>query len=118
MPEQREETTDVRRRGMPRGRTKGYTKGDPERDRADFLERRRKRILLHGTVGAVEDLYDKIDRELKGRDWNWSTLAKEVPCSRQYLVKVTAKDSIPAEFFHRICQILEWDPDELLITEE
>lgn len=107
-----EETT--RRRGMPRGRTKGYTKGDPDRDRSEFLEARRKRIAIHGVVGTVSNLYDKIDEELKARDWNWSTLAKKVPCSRQYLVKVTAKNSIPDEFFFRLCQILDWTATEVM----
>lgn len=117
MAEASEETT-TRRRGMPRGRTKGYTEGDPDRDRSEFLEVRRKRIQIHGVVGAVDNLYDLIDAELKARDWNWSTLAKEVPCSRQYLVKVTVKDSIPEEFFYRLCQILEWDAEAVMVRDD
>jgi len=104
----------ARRRGMPRGRTKGYTQGDPERDRSGFLDIRRKRISIHGILGTVDNLYDRIDQDLRARNWNWTTLAKEFPCSRQYLVKVTAKDSIPEEFFFRLCQILGWTAADVM----
>jgi len=64
---------------------------------------------LHGIVGQVPGLYVLIDKKLEERDWNWQTLARQIPCSRQYLVDLTDRDVIPADTFLRICQILEID---------
>ena len=131
-----------KRRGMPRGRRKGYQNPICDQDevatlagrrkipideaRAELVEKRREEILakkpartkLHGIVGTVPDLYQRIDDALRERDWNWVTLADAIPCSRQYLVDVTERDVIPIEFFYNICRVLQWSAKDMIETEE
>jgi DNA-binding Xre family transcriptional regulator len=113
------------RPGAPQGRRKGYTRGkqgDPKqtadraRKRAAMLAKKPKHTKLHGIVGKVPKLYLLIDRRLEDLDWNWSRLADEIPCSRQYLIDTTDKETIPADFFYRICQVLTLKPHDLIKT--
>ena len=98
---------------MPRGRRKGYTKSK-NRPRNTPPE-----TMLHGIVGKVRDLYGLIDRRLEELDWNWVTLARELPCSRQYVVDLaTRKDVMPADFFFRICRVLGIDASEHIVRED
>lgn len=97
------------RRGIPRGRSKGYT------NRATRPEGVPPETHLHGIVGKVVDLYGTIDGRLKALNWNWVTLAKQIPCSRQYVVDlVFSKDTMPHDFFCRLCQVLDLDPQSLI----
>lgn len=79
-----------------------------------MLAKKPTHTKLHGIVGKVATLYLVIDGRLKELDWNWSRLAEEIPCSRQYLIDTTDKETIPAEFFYRICQVLDLKPDDLI----
>ena len=101
-----------RKRGMPRGRRKGYTR--PNRDRTEMLARKPAATNLHGIVGKVPKLYELIDQRLEAMDWNWSRLAEEIPCSRQYLIDMTDKDTIPADAFYRLCQVLDLKASDLI----
>lgn len=107
-------TTETKRpRGMPRGRRKGYTQSStrPESTPAE--------TRLHGIVGRVKDLYGLIDERLKELDWNWVTLADQIPCSRQYVVDLASKkDQIPADFFFRVCQVLGIQASTHILTTE
>lgn len=101
-----------RKRGMPQGRQKGYTSS--QRDRSEMLAKKPRHTQLHGIVGQVESLYLLIDRRLEELDWNWSRLAEAIPISRQYLIDLTDKDTIPVDTFYRLCQVLDLKAEDLI----
>lgn len=100
------------RRGMPLGRTKGYTRSSVDRDA--MLKTKPSHTALHGIIAQVPSLYLIIDDRLEELDWNWVTLAKEIPCSRQYLVDLTNHEVIPYDTFLRICAVLTIDPQSVI----
>lgn len=79
-----------------------------------MLAKKPKHTNLHGIVGKVSKLYELIDRRLEEMDWNWSRLADEITCSRQYLIDTTDKETIPEFFFYRVCQVLNLTPSDLI----
>lgn len=92
-----------------------YRRGyKPLPDRSAKIAEKPQVTRLHGVVGTVSRMYELIDLELKKRDWNWSRLAHEIPCSRQYLIDTTNRVSIPVEHFQRVCQVLGLDPEEVI----
>lgn len=106
------DTGTKRSRGVPRGRQKGYTRSN--RNREEMLKKKPAATLLKGIVGKVPNLYLLIDSRLEKMDWNWSRFASEIPCSRQYLIDCTDKAEIPHMTFLRICQVLELKPKDLI----
>lgn len=71
-----------------------------------------------GTIGDPSDpktsLWARIESALEQRNWNWSRLAKEVPCSRQNIVNACRRGRVPDILFRRLCQIFDWEPTTVI----
>lgn len=103
---------DSKRRRLA-SRTKGYSRKNPA-VRESLIAAKPAETYLTGVVGAVPQVWRLIDDRLRDRNWNWVTLAREIPCTRQYLERLTDQPSMPAELFLRICAILEIDPHKVI----
>lgn len=78
------------------------------------MARKPDETCVTGVVGVVRGFYERIDKALREQDRNWTELAQEIPCSRQYLEKLTDRDAIPVAMFVRICSVLGIDPESVL----
>jgi len=94
-----------------RNRAKGYTQNKRVPDLGDSMP---SQTCLTGIVGTVPKLYDLIDASLQQLDWNWVTLAKEIPCSRQHLERLVKRPTIPSDIFLRICAVLGINPEDVI----
>lgn len=72
-----------------------------------------------GVVGTIENpsLWERIDAELRARDWNWITLAKKVILSRQRLVNVCRYGQCPEQTLLALCRVFDWTPTEVMKLE-
>lgn len=102
---------------MGQQRRKGYTR-NPRISREEMIARTPKRTFLTGTFGTVEGVYALIDKRLEEMDWNWVTLASEIPVSRQHLERVVKQRTIPLDMFLRICAVLQIDPKTVIKPEK
>ena len=96
---------------MATRRRRGYTR---KADEDEIRARKPEETCVTGVVGVVHGFYERIDQALREQDRNWTELAREIPCSRQYLEKLTDRDTIPVSMFCRICAVLGIDPGSVL----
>lgn len=94
---------------------KGYTR-NKQVSREEEAAKRPDETFLHGIVGVVPGMYEMIDKRLEELDWNWVTLANQIPCSRQHLNRLTFNETIPLDMFLRICALLQIEPKDVIKT--
>lgn len=70
--------------------------------------------MITGSVGSVKNLWSLIDERLKELDLNWTSMAKQLQITRQYIYDCLQRGRMPWSKFRLICGILGWDARDVV----
>ena len=68
-------------------------------------------------IGSTSNLWPLVSAALDERSWSFAKLAEKCHCSHQYLRRRFEGGKIRAEYFLRICKVLDLSVSDILATE-
>jgi DNA-binding Xre family transcriptional regulator len=74
-------------------------------------------ITITGVIGSAQNLWQRVNAALDEREWSFAELAAKCHCSHQYLRRRFEGGKLRAEFFLRICKVLDLSVSDILATE-